>query len=199
MKARIGIMKEILGWCSTMIFAVAIAIVIRSNVFAMVIVQQSSMENTLFEGQRLVENRLIYNFSEPKRGDIIILNKVTQKDGMLDNILDETEKLYKSLTGEVDKNTLVKRVIGIPGDEIDIRDGFLYLNGQKLDELYVKGSTYKRNVTLPTTVPEGKVFVLGDNREHSSDSRDLGFIEDSQIEGKVLCRLWPLNKIGSIN
>ena len=92
----------------------------------------------------------------------------------------------------------IKRVIGIPGDEIDIRDGYVYVNGEKLEEPYVKGKTYKKNLEFPITVQKNHVFVLGDNRENSSDSRyqSLGCIDYSKIKGKATFRFWPLDKFG---
>ena len=78
---------------------------------------------------------------------------------------------------------IVKRVIGLPGDTIDIKDGYVHLNGNRLEENYVKGQTFERlGLSYPITIPENKVFVLGDNREVSLDSRDLGLISYDQIK-----------------
>ena len=82
------------------------------------------------------------------------------------------------------------------GDKIDIRkDGYIYLNGEKLTENYLKdlGSTYQNNLEMPLIVPEGKVFVMGDNRMNSIDSREIGFVDINDIRGKVALRIWTLN------
>lgn len=198
--------KEAFEWILTLFIALTISILLKSTAFAMVQVKGSSMENTLLNGQKLFENRLIYNFAEPKRGDIIIFNKEEKSNGILSNITSELKETYNNIIGYQDDNILIKRVIGIPGDKIDIRNGYVYVNGVKQDEYYAKGKTYpyvKGNgypnaLTFPLVVPKGKVFVLGDNREISLDSRIIGFVDYKQIEGKVLYRIWPFDKIGSV-
>jgi signal peptidase I len=92
----------------------------------------------------------------------------------------------------------IKRVIGLPGDEIDIINGSLYVNGIEQKETYVKGSTTKQNFDLPSNVPENKVFVMGDNRENSKDSREFGFVDVDKIKGKAVFRIRPLKEFGSI-
>jgi Peptidase S26. len=81
---------------------------------------------------------------------------------------------------------------------VDIKDGHVYLNGEILDEPYAKGITYEGSMELPVTVGESQLFVMGDNREHSFDSRDFGLIDISHVEGKVVFRLYPFNKIGKV-
>jgi len=93
---------------------------------------------------------------------------------------------------------LVKRVIGIPGDEVNIKDGYVYINGEKLKEPYVKGETFSGEINFPIKVPDNKLFVLGDNRPVSKDSRAFGLINSDQVEGKAIFRVFPFNKIGAI-
>lgn len=108
-------------------------------------------------------------------------------------------KEIASISYNTDTRTrLVKRVIGIPGDEIDIKDGYVYLNGSILEELYVKGETYSRDKEFPIKVEEDTVFVLGDNREVSKDSRNFGLVKINQIEGKAIFRISPFNRFGFI-
>lgn len=85
------------------------------------------------------------------------------------------------------------------GDVIDIRDGYVYRNGEKLDEPYVKGSTEPKGGTLPLTVGKDELFVLGDNRVVSIDSRELGLINIKQVEGKVVFRVFPFDRMGKMN
>jgi signal peptidase I len=92
----------------------------------------------------------------------------------------------------------IKRVIGVPGDKIDIKDGHVYINGEKLDEKYAKGETHKQLLDFPKTVPPNTVFVLGDNRQNSRDSRIIGFIEYDRIKGKAVLRIWPFKDLGVI-
>lgn len=104
------------------------------------------------------------------------------------------------ITKNIEVKYIVKRVIGIPGDTIDIKDGYVYLNGNRLEENYVKGQTLERlGLSYPITIPENKVFILGDNREESLDSRDLGLASYDQIKGKVILRLLPISRFGKID
>lgn len=193
-------LRESLQWIGSIFGALIISLSIRSYVFAAAEVQQCSMQNTLYEGQRLIENKIEYCYSEPKRGDIVIINEQPEK-GVFNvfaaNTKEFVEKFYNKEENE--KSRLIKRVIGVPGDEIDIKDGKVYLNGQVCDESYVKGDTYPKNMKFPIIIPEKEYFVLGDNRENSMDSRDIGLIGVDKIEGKAVLRLWPIDKFGSIS
>jgi signal peptidase I len=95
-------------------------------------------------------------------------------------------------------NKLVKRVIGVAGDEVDIKDGYVYLNGKKLEEPYTKGETMPKEFKLPFKVGENELFVLGDNRLVSKDSRKFGPIDYNQVEGKAIYRIYPFSQIGKI-
>lgn len=162
------------------------------------------MEPTFVDGERVFIYKLGYYFSEPKRGDIVILSKFHSEKGLIINTITEAKDMVKNISnmirGEKEVKYIIKRVIGIPGDTIDIKDGHVYVNGNRLDEAYVRGQTFERlDLSYPITIPENKYFVLGDNRERSLDSRDLGLISYDQIKGKVTFRLIPLNKFGKIN
>jgi len=190
------VIKEIKEWAKAILIAVIVALIIRGFLFEPVEVQGHSMNDTLQDGQRLILYKLGYYFYEPKRGDIIVLQV---DDGILSDIpvinkLPFVKKMYP-FPQEID---YIKRVIAVPGDEIDLRDGYVYVNGEKLDEPYAKGKTYEKELKFPLVVPENKVFVLGDNREYSSDSRYIGFIDFENIKGKVIYRYWPLKDFGGI-
>ncbi|MFD0711360.1 signal peptidase I [Paenibacillus sp. GCM10027626] len=167
--------RELREWTVSFAIAIVVALLVQNYAFAQTEVHNVSMQSTLFEGNRLIEDKLSYRFGAPSRGDIVIIN------------------------GPESELRLIKRIIGVAGDEIDMADGRVKVNGQFIDEPYAKGQTFPRGLELPYTVPEGTVFVMGDNRENSQDSRDLGPIALSSVEGRAIFRLWPLNKFGSLN
>ncbi|XEC97195.1 signal peptidase I [Paenibacillus tarimensis] len=166
--------REVREWGVSIIAALGVSMLIQTYAFAQTEVHNISMQNTLVEGQRLIEDKLSYHFTGPKRGDIVIIN------------------------GPESDVRLVKRLIALPGDVVDIRNGKLYLNGEVLEEPYTKGKTYPLGLDVPLTVPKGEVLVLGDNREHSTDSREIGTIAISSLEGKAIFRLWPLSQFGGL-
>lgn len=163
--------KELRDWILTLGAAAALSFLIQNYAFAQVKVEQHSMDHTLAEGERLVENRFIYRFAAPSRGDIVIIN------------------------GPEADRRLVKRVIGLPGETLDIHDGAVWIDGGLLEEPYILGETQAGSIHLPLRIPEDQYFVLGDNREHSEDSRNLGPISLQSLEGKAVLRLWPLAKL----
>ncbi len=160
------------------------------------------MENTLLTNEQLVVDKLSYNFVQPKKGDIIIFHENKEKGTIAEDTLEMVDNIisiFNNNNNSIEKDDrLIKRVIGIPGDEVDIKDGHLYLNGKKLEESYVKGETIEREFKLPIQVPENKLFVLGDNRMISKDSRMFGFVDYKQVEGKAIYRVYPFDHIGNI-
>jgi len=194
-----NIIKEIVSWLGIIIITFALYLIIDSTIIAKAQVEQSSMETTLFEGQQLIVNKLSYSFGKPKRGDIIIFFG----DGEKGNFFEELARSCRNRFSfgdhdEEEKERLVKRVIGLPGDEVDIKDGSVYINGEPLNEPYANGTTYPGNVDLPIIIGENELFVIGDNREVSWDSRDFGPIEFKQVEGKAIFRIYPFDKMGII-
>ncbi|MBA4508679.1 signal peptidase I [Clostridium sporogenes] len=194
--------KEIESWIFSILGAILIAGLVNSKVFAKVRVQQSSMENTLLTNEQLVVDKLSYNFAEPKKGDIIIFHENKERGTIAEDTLEMVDNIisiFNNNNNSIEKDDrLIKRVVGVPGDEIDIKDGHLYLNGKKLEESYVKGETIKREFKLPIQVPENKLFVLGDNRMISKDSRIFGLIDYKQVEGKAIYRVYPFNHVGKV-
>lgn len=162
-------------WGVPIIIAVIGAALFRTYGFAQVQVFDVSMQNTLFEGYRLIEDKISFRFSDPERGDIVIIN---------DPDLPER---------------LIKRVIGLPGETIDMADGKVWINGVPLEEPYVKGITYPSTLAMPYKIPDNHVFVMGDNREHSMDSRSMGAIPLAHVEGTTAFRVWPLSAFGSLD
>ncbi len=194
--------KEIESWIFSILGAIIIAGLVNSKVFAKVQVQQSSMENTLFTNQQLIVNKLSYNFVEPKKGDIIIFHENKEKGTIAEDTLEMVDniisKFNNNKTDIEEDDRLIKRVIGVPGDEVDIKDGYLYLNGKKLEETYANGETISREFKLPIKIPENKLFVLGDNRMVSKDSRMFGLVDYKQVEGKAIYRVYPFNHVGKV-
>ena len=201
MKNRNKFIKEFLSWTFTLFSAVVIALCIRSYAFASPEIRQNSMQNTLFEGQRVIEYKIEYYFSKPKRNDIVIINRNEDASLLkifLSNTKDFFQNFSKKTDDSIDDKRLIKRIIGIPGDEINIKNKKVYLNGVILTESYIKGNTSDNGMKFPIIIPDDKYFVMGDNREVSLDSRVLGLIDKNNIEGKAIFRVWPLNKFGGI-
>lgn len=168
--------KEIFEWIKVFALAIVFAFIITQFIKP-TLVRGDSMYSTLEEGDYLIINRMSYKFKEPQRGDIIVFESDLQQE-------DGTNK------------DLVKRVIGVGGDTVKIKDSIVYVNGEVLDEPYIHDEVTDGDID--TVVPEGCVFVLGDNRDISMDSRyeEVGFVDESDILGKVFVRLYPFNKIG---
>lgn len=186
--------KELLQWIEAIVFAVIIAFFIRGFIFEPVYVQGESMADTLNTSQRLIVYKLGYSFASPQHGDIVVLQI---QEGTLEHMpFLKNFKFVRKVIPDLDEVDYIKRVIGLPGDKIYTKDGFVYVNGNRLDEPYAKGLTYR--IDKPLEVPENKVFVLGDNRENSRDSRDIGFVDFDKIKGKAVLRIWPLDVFGGI-
>ncbi len=167
-------------WVETFVTALAFVVILFTFVFRVVTVDGSSMQQTLQDKEKLLLSSVEYT---PKNGDIIVLQK---------------EEDYK--------NPLVKRIIATEGQTVDIdfETWQVKVDGEVIDEPYVnfeRGLPMLRgsyNITYPYTVSEGHVFVMGDNRNHSSDSRFFGEIDSRKILGKVLIRLLPVGKFGKV-
>ncbi|WP_207655737.1 signal peptidase I [Vallitalea okinawensis] len=141
-------------------------------------VDGTSMNPTLEHGDYVIINKFIYNFTEPDYKDIIVFP-------------------YENNPA----NPFIKRVIGLPGDEVDIHDGAVYVNGVALVEDYITGNVEATgNVDFPVTVPEGEYFVMGDHRDVSYDSRStkVGTIPEENIIGKAGLRIWPFKDFGFV-
>ncbi len=191
-----SVAREVFEWVLVVVAAVFISMVIKAFIFSTYQVNMVSMENTLHEGHDVIVYKTGYFFNEPKHGDIIVF---MHEEGQFKSLF---RYLPIKNPGEVD---YIKRVIGLPGDQIDIRDdGCVYRKSEgdsdfkKLDEPYVKGLTNSKGMQLPFTVPEGKLFVMGDNREESLDSRQIGPIDIDAVIGKAVLRIWPFTKFGGL-
>lgn len=195
--------RELVDWLVSFAVALLVALFIVSNIATVTQVKEQSMEPTFQENDRVFVYKLGYLLSGPERGDVVILNKNSVKSGLLVNMVNELEEIANSINYRLgrpaEKNILIKRVIGVPGDRILIDEGKVYLNGEVLSEDYVNGETYTVALGMEEMiVPEGNVFVMGDNRGNSLDSRNLGFITFSQLKGNVVYRFFPIDKAGAV-
>ena len=205
--------KEVLEWIYCILIAVILALLVRYFLGTPTIVQQPSMFPTLKENQRLILNRLPKTLKQiPSRGEIITFEApskyLSSFDTTTNNPIAEYKHEVKGIFGkftyyvlEIGKTSYIKRVIGLPGERITIKDGRVYINNKLLDEPYLQEDVYTSTEEMPFSdivVPDGTIFVLGDNRTQSVDSRRLGCIPLEKVESKVLVRIWPLNLFGKV-
>lgn len=170
--------KEAIEWIKIIATALVFAFIITQFIRP-TLVKGESMYPTLEENDYLIINRMSYKFGEPKSGDIIVFSTDLLQD-------DGTPK------------DLVKRVIAVEGDHIKIENSNVYVNDKLIEEPYIHDNYTEGAIDM--VIPEGKVFAMGDNREKSLDSRyeDVGLVDEKDIMGKVMVRLFPLNKIGTV-
>lgn len=178
--------KEIIDWIKAILLAFFLAWAIRAFVFEHSRVDGSSMNDTLQNDQHLIVYKFGYLFHKPDRGDIVTIEEESGKYSRFLPIPDPTEVDY------------IKRVIGLPGDTVDIRENHVFINGKELNEPYAKGDTNIETLEFPMKIKQGEYLVLGDNRENSRDGRSIGPIQMSRIRGKAIFSVWPFKSIGGI-
>lgn len=204
-KEVFNLKKEVFEWFYTIAIALIIAFFIKGFLFDVVKVDGSSMYPTLLNNDRLIITKLGYT---PKQQDIVILDSTYKKREQHYALREQNgEKFnavtklidYFSLPNDLKKRYYVKRIIALPGQTVDIVDGKVLVDGEILEEAYYQGDTpiSDLSVEYPVTIDEGHVFVMGDNRHHSADSRSstLGQVPIDAILGKAQLRIWPLNNI----
>ncbi len=210
-KAKI---KDIFEWVYCIIIAIVLALLIRYYIGTPTVVKQSSMYPTFKTNERLLLNR-VYRTKHtiPQRGEVITfeaptLSYVDPSEADLSNPTAKYERdnsnwfsnfIYNVL--EIGKTSYIKRVIALPGEHVEIKDGKVYINEEELKEEYLSDEVVTESTEgafIDLVVPEGTVFVMGDNRNQSSDSRRFGCIPYDKIESKVWIRFWPLNKFGKV-
>ncbi|MEN2766468.1 signal peptidase I [Ornithinibacillus xuwenensis] len=170
--------SEWFDWVKALLIAFALAFLVRTFFFTPIIVDGPSMLPTLHDRDQMIVNKFTYRFDQPERFDIVVFHANDKKD-------------------------FIKRVIGLPGEHVAYKDNVLYINGQPIDEnlLSENPSIMTEDFTMEEvmgnyeTVPEGHVFVLGDNRTNSTDSRLLGPIPIDQIVGKASAIYWPFDRM----
>ena len=172
--------NELWEWVKALVIAFVIAVLIRYILFTPIVVDGDSMMPTLNDGDRMIVNKIGYKLGEPDRFDIVVFHAPEGKD-------------------------YIKRVIGLPGDTIEYKDDQLYINGKAYDEPYL--DEYKSEITEGTltqdftlqeidptleVIPEGYVFVMGDNRRYSKDSRHIGIVNQDELIGDTSLIFWPI-------
>ena len=171
-RKMVRFLREVL---ETILPAILIALLINVFVGQATRVEGQSMEPSLHTDQRLVVEKVSYRFHGPQRFDIVVLRLPSQGDELL-----------------------IKRVVGLPGETVEIRDGDVYINGEPLDEPFLDVETRPgRQGTV--TVPPLHVYVMGDNRNHSNDSRSFGPIPIENIVGRAWISYWPLENVGVVH
>ena len=186
-------LRVIVDWVVTIVGAVAIVLLVKAYVVNPYRIPSSSMEPTLHCAQpasgcearfsdRVLANRFIYRLRDPRRGEIAVF---------------ETPDAARVKCGA--GGTFVKRIIGLPGETVEVRlqqgEGYVYVNGRKLDEPYVKDGRRAVREFGPTKVAKNGYFMMGDNRSSSCDSRDWGSVPRGNLIGKVFATYWPPNRI----
>ena len=211
-------LREIIEWLICIIIAVVLALVVRYYIGTPTIVQQTSMYPTLHPNERLWLNRWGRTTKKmPERGDIITFeapsiirvdkinpeNPVAIYSNEPQGILEKFS--YYVLENESSgKKSYIKRVIGVPGDYLEIKEGSVYINGEKLEEDYLQDGVVtdmaqaNNEEVFAITVPENCVFAMGDNRTGSTDCRSFGCVPLEKIEGTVSFRFWPFSKFGGV-
>lgn len=204
-----GILREVLDW--VVCFAIAFIVYLLINYFFICAptVKQQSMHPTIKNNEKVLTIRPWMKGSKFEYGQIITFEAPIDNKLYIDS--DETlyTAQYENYTGitlflynflDVNKVSYIKRVIGLPGDHIVIKDGIVYRNDEKIEEPYLRdmNTEIQEQEYADVIVPENTIYVMGDNREQSKDSRSFGCIPYDRVNGYVLCRIWPLNKLGAI-
>lgn len=206
--------KEILEWVYCIIIAIVLVLLIKTFIGVPTIVKQTSMYPTLKQNERLWLNRWGATFDKmPERGDIITFEAPAETYVLPANadLNNPVAKYSNNVNGlfaqfkyyilEIEKVSYIKRVIGLPGDHVQIKDDKVYINGEQLKEDYLQTSVVTRDLEgsfVDLVVPEKCVYVLGDNRQESTDSRRFGCVPLEKIESKAVLRFWPFNTFGTI-
>ena len=176
---KASIKAEVFSWVKVIVSAIIIALLMDFFIIANAVVPTGSMETTIPAGSRIMGLRLYYDFKEPERGDIVIFKY--PDDESVDYL---------------------KRIIGLPGETVQVKDGYVYINGEKLEsDIYGKEVMQSAGIAAePITLGDDEYFVLGDNRNNSSDSRDpsVGILKRKDLLGRAWVRIYPFDKVGVI-
>ena len=165
--------KSFIEWVVVLGGALLVAFVVKTFLIQAFYIPSSSMESTLLIGDRVLVNKLSYDFGEVERGDIVVFERPPQD------------------TGNPEIKDLIKRVVALPGETVELRDGEVFIDGRRLDEPYLQandGATVEAK-----KVPAGHYWVMGDNRGQSKDSRFFGPISEDLIVGRAFVRIWPIS------
>lgn len=169
--------RNLLEWLGVMVVAVVVALLIQTFLVQAFRIPSESMEPTLQDGDRVLVNKLSYRGGVPNRGDVIVFHRPAT---------------FPAQAGEPED--LIKRVIGLPGDTLVTLNGQLYVNNRELIEPYLHEGATTSMIETPIVIPDGEVFLLGDNRNNSTDSRMFGSVPVDSIVGRAFLIMWPLSR-----
>jgi signal peptidase I len=169
--------RSAIEWIVVVVGAVTIALLVRAFLFQPFWIPSESMEHTLLKQDRVMVNKLSYRLHDINRGDIIVFRRPDSDPNGYEN--------------------LIKRVMGVGGDTIEGRDGAVWVNGERLDEPYLDPANVITDFG-PVTVPAGQLFMMGDNRDDSYDSRFFGTVPVGNVVGRAFVLFWPLDRIGTL-
>lgn len=171
--------RSVVEWVAVIVGALVVALLVKTFLFQAFYIPSGSMEPTLHEGDRVLVNKMSYRLHDLNRGDVVVFERPP------------------GATGDPNMQDFIKRVVGLPGDELESRDGVVFVNGMRIDEPYLNDPGTTANLA-PTRVPDGHVFVMGDNRSASSDSRSFGPIPVDSVVGRAFVRVWPLSNLSGL-
>ena len=174
--------------------ALVVAVVIKTFLIQAFYIPSSSMENTLQVNDRVMVNKLAYQFGDLARGDIIVFDDPRLSEPAVENVVESVQRNVGEAIGlAVPRSEFIKRVIAVPGETVAINDNRVYINGILIDEPYLKPGTSMSDMDA-TFVAEGEMFVMGDNRNSSQDSRIFGTVPIDTIVGKAFVIMWPADR-----
>jgi signal peptidase I len=169
--------RNALEWAVVLVGAVLVALLLRASLFQAFWIPSESMETTLLTNDRVLVNKVSYRLHDINRGDIVVFERPDDEPGAI--------------------RDLIKRVIALPGETVEARDGSIFINGQRLVEPYLDEGVITDDFS-PTVVPEGEIFVMGDNRGNSQDSRWFGTVSEERVVGRAFVLFWPIGRVGSL-
>ena len=169
--------RNALEWAVVLVGAVLVALILRASLFQAFWIPSESMETTLLTNDRVLVNKISYRLHEIHRGDIVVFERPDDDPGEI--------------------RDLIKRVIALPGETVEATGGSIYINGQRLDEPYLDPGVITDDFP-PTVVPAGEIFVMGDNRANSQDSRYFGTVPEERVVGRAFVLFWPVGRVGSL-
>lgn len=173
--------RNAVEWIVVVVGAVVVALLVKTFLVQAFRIPSESMDPTLQVGDRVLVNKLSYRLHDVNRGDVVVFTR----PGNLPEGPDQPDDL-------------IKRVVGLPGETVQAKDGKVYVDGRPLDEPYLPAGTRTENLENPVKVPAGEVLVLGDNRSNSADGRVFGPIPEDTIIGRAFVIVWPLSRFGGL-
>jgi len=170
-----GLHRELRAWARDLVIALGLAVIIIVFFYQPVKVEGTSMSPLLSDQERIFINKFLYHFGPIERGDVVVFWYPLDRS-----------------------KSFIKRVVGLPEDTVEIRDGSVYVNGKLLSEPYIPAESSDLGSLPPTRIPNGEYFVMGDHRTSSNDSRIFGPVPRKFIYGKAVFAYWPVDHFGSI-